>query len=218
MNRQSLPLAIFSDFNGTITSEDMLAALLRSYGKDDVLEQISQARSRGLMSLRERIASEACNLTCSLEEADERVARTLYFDESFCRFYRQYVSEGISLTIVSSGIEPLIVRLLSRYAVRALPVFANGVDPRPDGWRVLFRDTTAEGNAKQPYVEAAMQAGFRTAIIGDDESDFGMALVADVRFAKRASPLAAYLDRLGVNYDAFETFDDVSKRLRELAA
>lgn len=215
MSSPSLPNAILCDFNGTMTNRDMLAALVDSYGHHEFLRRISDARSRGLLSLRERIAAEARVITCTLDEADARLTSLVEFDTTFIPFYRQRIRGAISLTIVSSGIEELIVRTLDRHGIRRVPLFANGVEPRPDGWRVLFRDSTPEGNAKRPYVEAAQRNGYRVVAIGDDESDFAMALVADVRFAKRASPLHRFLEARGVSHHVFNTFDDVSEQLAE---
>jgi 2-hydroxy-3-keto-5-methylthiopentenyl-1-phosphate phosphatase len=107
-------VAVFSDFNGTITDRDMLAALLQSYGHDALLAQITAERNE-------------------------------------------------------------------RYGVDTLPIFANGVEARSDGWRVQFRDETTEGNAKRRYVEAVARDGYSTVVVGDDQSDFDMAFAADVR-------------------------------------
>ena len=206
-------IAIFADFNGTITNRDMLAALLESYDRKTLLASITQARNNGFLSLRERIAREAAAITCSLMEAEARLRTLVTIDPAFPPFYRRCLSEGVSLVVVSSGIESLITRILGRYGIDTIPVFANDVDPRPDGWRVKFRDSTAEGNAKRPYVEAAARDGYRTVIVGDDESDFGMAIAADVRFAKCGTPLETFLQECGLAFHAIESFDDVYERL-----
>lgn len=203
--------AIFCDFNGTITNRDMLAALLESFGKGFVLREILGARSRGFFTLRESIAAQARALTCSLDDADARLDSLIAFDKTFGSFYRRNIAGGQSLVIVSSGIEPLIVRMLARHDITAVPVFANGIDASPGGWRVLFRDESPEGNAKRPYVEAAIQNGYRTIIIGDDESDFEMATIAEVRFARRASPLHEFLQTRHFDHYVFDSFDDVAR-------
>jgi 2-hydroxy-3-keto-5-methylthiopentenyl-1-phosphate phosphatase len=195
-------IAIFSDFNGTVTDRDMLAALLTSYDHEALLARITAARNGGLLSLRERVALEAKALTCSPSEADARLSALVTIDTSFLSFFRRCVADGISLVIVSSGIEPLINQMLERYGVDTLPVFADEVQPRPDGWLVKFRDDSPDGNAKRPYVDAAARDGYRTVVIGEDESDFEMALAADVRFAKRDAP-----------FHAIDSFDDVYRRL-----
>jgi HAD superfamily phosphoserine phosphatase-like hydrolase len=208
-NQQVPRIAIFSDFNGTITDRDTLTALLEFYGHRECLQQIEEAHQEGLLSLRERIAAEARVLTCTLAEADARLLSLATVDPSFILFHRYCQLSNIPLTIVSSGIEPLITRMLQRNGADKMRVFANGVDPRPDGWRVTFRDSGPEGNAKQPYVERAMQKSYRTVAIGDDESDFGMALAAHIRFAKRASRLHAFLEERGARHYVFDTFVDI---------
>lgn len=207
-------IAVFSDFNGTITDRDMLAALLESYGHDALLARVTEERRRGLLSLRERIAREAGALKCSLAEADARLTTLVTIDPSFLSFHRQCVEKGIVLAIVSSGIEPLIERMLERHGV-TLPIHANGVEPRSDGWRVQFRDATPEGNAKWLYVEEAARDGYRTVVIGDDESDYTMGLVGDIRFAKQGTPLERFLSDRRLPFSSFDTFDDVWERLAQ---
>lgn len=206
--------AIFCDFNGTVIDRDMLAVLLESFGKANLLRELRDARSRGFLTQRECIAAQARALTCSLDEADARLRSLVTFDETFEPFYRRNVASRVPLVIVSSGLEPLIARMLERHHIAA-PILANGVEASPKGWTVAFRDATPEGNAKRPYVEAALRDGYKTVTIGDDESDFGMAAVADVRFARRGSPLHAFLVERNLDHYPFDAFEDVSRRCAE---
>lgn len=207
------PAAIFCDFNGTITDRDTLAALVEFYGHHDVLEHIARARALGSISLRERIAAEARFLTCSLEEATLRLRSIVSYDETFTRFSRQCARQGVALVILTSGIEPLVAEVLAYHRVRDVPVVGNGVFVTLEGWRVRFRDATPEGNAKAPYLEKARKDGVRTIAIGDDESDFEIASIADVSFAKRESVLDRYLRETRHPHYVFDTFHDVFERL-----
>lgn len=206
-------VCVFSDFNGTIVEPDMLAALLGAYGHSALLQQVEDGRMRGYVSLRERIAAEARALTCSLAEADALLDTLLSFDESFTSFCERCTWANVSVTLLTSGIEPLVRNMLVRHGIESIPLIANDVDDRRDGWLVRFRDATPEGNAKHPHVERARREGRRTVIVGDGESDFEMARIADVRFAKRASPLDAFLKSVRLPYHAFDTFEDVWERL-----
>jgi len=104
-------------------------------------------------------------------------------------------------------------RLLGGISLDDLPVHANEVEVVPDGWRLCFRDASANGHDKARAVRRAAAAGDVTVFIGDGRSDFEAALVADRRFARRGRALEAYLRDVHVPYAAFDDFTEVARAL-----
>jgi 2-hydroxy-3-keto-5-methylthiopentenyl-1-phosphate phosphatase len=110
--------------------------------------------------------------------------------------------------IVSSGFHELIEPILEREGVE-LDVVANRLDPRPDGWRAVFRESAPCAVCGQLCKRADVAALGEFAYAGDGYSDRCVAELAARVFARDG--LARYLEARGVPYEPFEDF-------RELAA
>ncbi len=114
--------------------------------------------------------------------------------------------------VISAGFRELIEPVLVREGVE-LQVLANGLDARPEGWRVLFRDEAACETCGEPCKRAGL-AGAPYVYVGDGYSDRCAALAAERVFARDG--LATYLDARKVTYERFEDLRDVAAGLREL--
>lgn len=165
------------------------------------------------MTLREVLARETALITCTLEEADAFLAAESRFDPFFADFVQCCRTRGWPLTILSSGVAPLIERALERNGVPGVPVRANEVDARPDGWIMHFRDESDNGHDKAADVREAKARGSQTVYIGDGYSDFEASLEADVRFAKAGRSLVGYLRERGLAFTEFSNFAQVSRAL-----
>ena len=152
---------------------------------------------------------EASFVTATFDEADAVLQRKVRFDPTFAAFVAACEARDASLTIISSGIEPLIRRVLAREGLERLALVANPVTILPDGWRIDFRDESDNGNDKAGLVRAARAAGANTIYIGDGRSDYDAALAADRRFAKRGRNLESFLRREGVPFEAFSSFAEI---------
>ena len=172
----------------------------------------SHLRDRA-MTLREVLAAEASLITCSFEEADAYLAEQTRFDPAFAAFVQRARTMDASVTILSSGVQPLIESALRRNGIEGVPVRANGVDPRPDGWVMLFRDASENGHDKAADVREAKARGARTVYIGDGFSDFEAAVEAERRFAKTGRSLIHYLRERGLPFTEFSSFTQVTRAL-----
>ncbi len=112
--------------------------------------------------------------------------------------------------VLSSGFHETIAPILAREGV-AVDVRANRLDPRPDGWRILWDDDTPCPVCGDLCKRRALPAERPLVYVGDGYSDRCAALAADRVFARRE--LADYLDSRDVPYEPFETFDDVAAAL-----
>ena len=113
-------------------------------------------------------------------------------------------------TIVSAGFHELIGPVLLREGVD-LPVLANTVEARPDGWVVHFRDEAVCDSCGEPCKRGGL-AGRPYAYVGDGYSDRCAALAAEWVFARDS--LALHLHELGVPYEPFDDLGDVATLLR----
>ena len=93
---------------------------------------------------------------------------------------------------------------------------ANRLDPRPDGWRVRFRNEDPCPVCGEPCKRADVAGLGSFVYVGDGYSDRCVSLAASRVFARDG--LAAYLEELGHPYDPFTDFDDLAAVLEEVTA
>ena len=113
--------------------------------------------------------------------------------------------------VVSSGFEELIRPVLEREGIE-VEVIANRVEPRPDGWRVRWRDEEVCASCGQPCKRSSLPDG-EIVYVGDGYSDRCAALVADRVFATNG--LAVYLSERGARFERFDDFFSVADALAD---
>ncbi|MFN2529425.1 MAG: HAD-IB family phosphatase [Candidatus Baltobacteraceae bacterium] len=201
------------DYDATITDVDTFNVLVQHESRDGKWRVLEEALHTRAMTLREVLAAEASLITCTLDEADVFLTAQTRFDPCFAGFVAQCGARNVPLTILSSGIAPLIEKALQRNGVAGVPVRANGVEPSPDGWIMHFRDESDNGHDKAAEVREAKARGSKTVYIGDGFSDFEASLEADVRFAKAGHALVRYLRERRVSFREFSDFSEVAAAL-----
>ena len=182
--------------------------LVQHYAGPDEWARYEEHLQAGSMSLRDTLAAQARFVRGTLEEADELLAATTRVDPAFAHFSGRCSAKGVKLTVVSSGIAPLIERALHRNGLPHIPVLANDVSTEAPGWEIIFRDDSLNGHDKAAAVRKASARG-KVAYVGDGYSDYEAALVAQERFAKRGRSLERYLRDRGVAFTPFSNFAEV---------
>ncbi|KAG7285712.1 hypothetical protein NEMBOFW57_008005 [Staphylotrichum longicolle] len=163
-------IIFFTDFDGTVTSEDMLDWLVAKEGYGlERLRQSSQAVMDGTMTYREASREQLESIQIGFEKCIEMAIAHAQLDEGFLAFYKWAVSANVPIVVLSGGLAPMIEATLKHFVgheTAEIEVVANSVAVREgfasvnhDGgaWRVLFRDDTVYGNDKaqaiKPYAE-----------------------------------------------------------------
>jgi 2,3-diketo-5-methylthio-1-phosphopentane phosphatase len=206
-------LAVFVDYDGTITDRDTFDVLVRQSSSPEQWAMQESHLHDGSMSLRDVLAAQARSIRGTIEQADALLARTTTFDPAFAAFARRCEFAGIPLVVLSSGVQALIERALQRNGLGHLPVLANSVVARSDGWCMHFRDASDNGHDKAAAVRAARADGTTVVFAGDGYSDFAAAREADRRFAKRGRALEGYLRKNGVGFTPFVSFAEIAVAL-----
>jgi HAD superfamily phosphoserine phosphatase-like hydrolase len=206
-------LAVFVDYDGTITDRDTFNVLVHACAGAHVWERLERRLAEGTMTLRDVLAEQASYVRLSLEEAEAAIAREARIEPSFPAFVDACERAGAELTILSGGVATLIGRALAREGLARVAYEANDADFSLEGWRMTFRDESDRGHDKARAVRAAAARGLRTAFIGDGISDFDAALAADLRFAKRGHALERFLRERGAPYASFSDFAEVERAL-----
>ena len=206
-------LAIFIDYDGTITDVDTFDVLVRNASGDALWEELDGALVRGEVSLREALRRQALTLTGTQAEALEFLSRVATVDPTFTPFLAAAQAKGATATILSAGIGSLMRANLTRAGVPEIPILANDVVYDPNGWIMTFRDATDNGHDKAVHVRDAAARGERTVFVGDGLSDYAAAEVAHVRFAKKGRALERYLAERGLAFTTFARFDEIERAL-----
>ena len=197
------------DFDGTITEEDSLVAIVQTHAPE-LFDEIEDALHEGRITLRECIEREFAAVAGDHDEiVGEAVDRTRV-RAGFAAFVAAARSAGHRLVVVSSGFESIIRPVLAREGVVGLDVVAHEVRFTDAGGVVEFRhgedcDVCGE-QCKRSVVTSMCDAG-DVVYIGDGYSDHCAAEAADRVFARRG--LARYLRQAGVPFEPFEDFNDV---------
>jgi 2-hydroxy-3-keto-5-methylthiopentenyl-1-phosphate phosphatase len=196
-------LRVFADWDGTVTVADSLVQVIHEFGDPALLAEL-EPRVGVDLTLHEEIALEFAAITAPLDEVVAWVVEHVEVRPGFAAL------AALRPTIVSAGFRELIEPVLAREGA-ALPVLANEVEARPDGWVVRFRDEAVCAACGEPCKRGAL-AGEPYAYVGDGYSDRCAALAADRVLARDS--LATYLDREGVRYQRFDDLGDVAALLR----
>ena len=207
-------LTVIADFDGTVTEEDVLEALLPVFGDPAVFAEVEEGLDEGRLTLHEVLEREFEPVRAPLEEVVPWVLEHARVRPGFAELAEAARERGWRLVIVSSGFRELIEPVLERAGVVGVEVVANSVDPDPGGWRIRFHDEDACGTCGEPCKRATVEAladGGKVVYIGDGYSDRCGAEHADLVFAR--DRLASYLRERGVAFEPFEDFHDVARRL-----
>ena len=201
--------AFFVDFDGTITDVDGFDALVHHFAGDAAWDAGERDLVAGRETLRDALARQTTYIRGSFAEVYAVHEKMVRLDPTFVPFVERCEAAGIPVTILSSGIAPLIEARLAAIGLQRLPVIAADVDVHPVSWTMRFRDESRNGTDKAAHVRAAQAGGKRVAFVGDGISDFDAAIAADVRFAKRGRPLGPYLDARRLSSTPFSNFSEI---------
>jgi 2-hydroxy-3-keto-5-methylthiopentenyl-1-phosphate phosphatase len=192
------------DWDGTVTEDDVLREVVRAFGSERIYEHTEGRLGREL-TLNEVIAIEVETMSAPLPEVLGWVRENVRLRDGF-----HDVARRRRPLVVSSGFHELIEPVLEREGLE-LEVVANTLDPRPEGWRAIFRHAQTCAVCGEPCKreDVAGLDGFVYA--GDGVSDRCVALAASRVFARAG--LAEYLRERGVPFEPFHDFHDIARAL-----
>ena len=167
--------------------------LLEEFGDREVYARMEGVLGSGL-TLHEVIEGEIATIRLPLDEGVDWVRRHVTLRPGLAGLV-----QGRAAVVVSSGFHELIGPVLEREGIE-VEVFANRLDTTDGAWRPLWRDERPCPVCGEPYM-----------YVGDGYSDRCAALAAERIFARDG--LAIYLTRHGVDFEEFDTLDDVAAAL-----
>lgn len=212
-----MKIAIFCDFDGTISRRDIGYNLFHhfSQGRNDELVPLWK---NGELTTRQCLLQEAAMVHASSEEI-YRYLDQFDLDPGFESFSRLCQTNSVDLTILSDGLDFYIDYVLTRFRLNDLPLIANVGRLKDNGLIVTFpydnRSCDRCGSCKGERIrEYRVRHGEVTAVfVGDGYSDVCGASEADLVLAKK--DLEQYCVMHNIDYVRYDTFHDVSRFLTE---
>jgi 2-hydroxy-3-keto-5-methylthiopentenyl-1-phosphate phosphatase len=208
-----LSRALVVDFDGTVTETDLLDTIASTFGDPAVYQEVEGGLHEGRLTLREVITREFEPVRKPLEDVVRWELENVRIRPGFNELVALARERGWRVVVVSSGFHELIEPILEREGVE-VELHANRVDPRPDGWRVLWQydescDSCGESCKRSVVQEIAGDS--EIVYIGDGISDRCAAEASDRVFATRG--LARYLDERGIPFEHFDDFHSIKASL-----
>ena len=211
---------ILCDFDGTIAIEDATDSLLERFAHPDwqVLERDWRA---GRIGSGECMAGQVALLDASREQIDAHLA-ALRIDPACSMFVEAAIAAGLTLCVVSDGLDYAIKSILRRPELHWLPVPAHHlVQAGERCWKLEtpFADAhcrIASGHCKCVSAVRAHNKHRRVLLIGDGASDFCAAAEADFVFAKHR--LIEHCRHAGIPHVSIVGFADAVGLLPALLA
>ncbi len=207
------PFAVLSDFDGTITTEDVAEVLLARFapGAWEPIEALHRARAIGTRETLARQFSFVHEARARLVDFARANAR---MDPAFPAFLAFCRSRGIPFEIASEGLDFYIEPLLRDWGLD-VPLRTNRA--AFDGGRIRIEYPWADpgctlcGTCKMRRVFELRLAGRRVVYVGDGDSDLCPAVEADAVFAK--ARLAELRGSESIPCVRFESFAEVQREM-----
>ena len=202
-------MQVVVDWDGTVTKIDGLHLVLLEFG-DERIYDAAEARLGRELTLNEVIELEFRSVRAPLPEVVGWARENVRVRDGFAAFARSHRP-----LIVSSGFHELIEPVLEREGLE-LEVVANRLDPRPEGWRALFRSEDSCSVCGEPCKRSDVSGLDRFVFVGDGVSDRCVSLAASRVFARNG--LADYLEERRIRFEPFTDFHDLGATLTGAAA
>jgi HAD superfamily phosphoserine phosphatase-like hydrolase len=217
--RRAFPLAVFCDFDGTFSVQDVGATLAQRH-VGDLRPALWKQYERGEISAWDYNLEILDGLRLPQAEL-EAFLLTIELDPGARALVRWCAERDVPFRVLSDGFDFNLNRLQVIHAVRFV-YDANRLRYRDGAWRIEggYPDPDCEcgtGTCKRGRIQTfrARHPGVRSVHIGNGRvSDTCGAMAADVVFAKDS--LALELGRRGIPYEPFETLYDVIPALERL--
>lgn len=202
-----MPVAVFTDFDGTITLDDCNGALVDRFLDPARKEAYDRAFVDGQMVLWRLLDASLRACEVPLGEAIAFLHGCVRLDPAFATFHDWCAARGIPLEVLSAGTDE-IVRSFLAAAELDVPVTANRATAGEACFGLAPLDEACPtGVDKAAIVQAARAAGYYTIFIGDGFSDRLAVPHADLVYAK--GQLARWCAKKELPHVAVEGFAEI---------
>jgi 2-hydroxy-3-keto-5-methylthiopentenyl-1-phosphate phosphatase len=213
-------LVVFCDFDGTITINDNIIAIMRHF-QPDGWEQIVDKVMKQQITIQNAIGSMFALLPSVRKEEVIRFALdNMQIRSGFSAFLTYCRDNQIEFLVTSGGIDFFVYPTLLPLGIEANQIFCNNSDFSGERISIIWPHPCDDacnqgcGMCKTTLIRSYSPEQYVRIMIGDSVTDFAGAKLADIVFAR--SHLAVECSKLHMSYYAYESFYEVLTQLSEL--
>lgn len=221
------PIAIFSDFDGTIFHQDTGHILFDHHGcGPERRAYLDESISTGEKTFRGASEEMWGSLNVTLEEGFKTMQKHLTIDSGFYDFFNYSIKYNIPFNVISAGLKPLLRHVLDEFLGKEksarIGIVSNDATITADGsqWTPKWRHDCELGHDKalsiKEYKASASATKPLIVFIGDGVSDLAAAGQADVLFARSGLKLEQHCIKHGIPYIPYNSFRDIQNELEAL--
>jgi 2,3-diketo-5-methylthio-1-phosphopentane phosphatase len=211
------PVAILCDFDGTVAQDDVGNLLFGTFTRNGQSSEVVRLWKTGKISSRECLEREA-ELARVDETRLERFVSKRRLDPYFKDFHDFATRRGMTVAIMSDGLDFYIERMLIRNGLGHIEFFSNHLTIDGERLSVDFPhydklDCTDCGCCKTSHLLRFKEQGYYVVYVGDGLSDRCPCESADMVFAK--GDLKRHCEANHIDHVVFENFRDVEREVLE---
>jgi 2-hydroxy-3-keto-5-methylthiopentenyl-1-phosphate phosphatase len=207
---------IQSDFDGTLTEEDVSFALLDAFAGDDWRKLYEQYR-QSKMTVGDFNTKAFAMVKASREEL-LKVAREHVKLRGGLRNLANYCQErGFRFLVVSNGLDFYIKAILGDVGLGNIEVYAATTNFSPDGLEVQYvgpEGAVLKKGFKEAYTKLFLNQGYQVVCIGNGPSDYSPAALAQDVFARDG--LLDICKEKKLKCQPFDDLNDIVRGLEKL--
>lgn len=205
-------LAIFSDFDGTITTKDTGVILIDSAMGQKRRKQLDSEILNSQTTFRDAVKEMWNSVQLSSNDALE-LLKDVEFDPHFKEFHDWVTANQYEFHVLSSGVDVLLVHFFNKLLGTVPKLTANKIKMHSDGWEIVYFDDSDHGHDKGKHLRKLRNDRDgddpKIVFIGDGVSDISCAKEADILFAKRGKDLEKWCISHKVPYIAWDDFSQI---------
>ena len=207
------PIALISDFDGTITADDFFWYTINEYLEESDLKPWHDYIDRKITHF--QALSRIFGKIRALEEDFNDFIDRFPVEPKFIDTIELCNKKNIEFYIVSAGCDYYITRILKRIAPKAkYHLITNKSQYHPDfGLKFIMHDSDYHyydsnvGVSKPKVVKDLKERGYYCIFAGDGRPDLPAAKLADIVFARKT--LLDLCKEEGIKTEKFATYEDV---------
>jgi len=183
---KALIMIIQSDFDGTITEEDVSFMLLDTFAQGNWRELLQQYRENKI-SVGDFNTKAFALVKAGSEELLEVARDKVKLRDGLHNLVAYCQSQGFRFLIVSNGLDFYIKSILEDVGLGNIEVYAAQTRFHPDGLEVQYigpDGTPLSSGFKEAYTKLFLKQGYRVVCVGNGPSDVFPAALAQHVFAR----------------------------------
>jgi 2-hydroxy-3-keto-5-methylthiopentenyl-1-phosphate phosphatase len=213
---------IFCDFDGTITVNDNIIAIMKHFqpeGWEPIVERIISKS----ISIREGVGGLFALLpTSRKQEVIDYAIQNVKIRDGFSELLSYCKAHDVEFFVTSGGIDFFVYPVLAAFPIPEDHIYCNKSNFSSSHIEIVWPHACDEhchtdcGMCKTTIIRRYSADTYERILIGDSVTDFEGAKLVETVFAR--SHLIDLCSELGLNYYTFDTFHEVVKRLEEMSS